>query len=150
MTMTIKPTHPRMIAKFNHITQYEGKSCNIHNITRRFTFNGNCIECSRFNARKYHNSPKGRASKLKRDFNMSLEKYNDLLKEQNYSCAACNKPQNTMNKKYGKKRLLSVDHNHITNKTRGLLCHNCNISLGLLHEDYNIISQLANYIKKYS
>lgn len=36
------------------------------------------------------------------------------------SCAICNKPREAF------KKNLSVDHNHKTNRIRGLLCYRCN------------------------
>jgi len=40
------------------------------------------------------------------------------------------------------------DHNHITGKWRGLLCCNCNSSLGLIEEDFEAIVKMLLYIKQ--
>lgn len=45
------------------------------------------------------------------------------------------------------KRGLHYDHNHITGKFRGWICHNCNTAIGLLKEDPNLISLAAQYVR---
>lgn len=44
----------------------------------------------------------------------------DLIALHGDKCAICNKPSSAFKKR------LSVDHNHTTNKIRGLLCYRCN------------------------
>lgn len=43
---------------------------------------------------------------------------------------------------------LCIDHNHATGAFRGVLCHNCNLALGHLHDDPDIIIKLLNYLKE--
>lgn len=73
---------------------------------------------------------------------MTIERYNLLLVEQNYCCAVCNIPQEELSRK------LDVDHDHYTGKVRGLLCPNCNQALGRLKNNPNIITNLLNYVRK--
>lgn len=42
---------------------------------------------------------------------------------------------------------LCIDHNHTTGEFRGVLCHNCNLALGHLHDNLEIIYKLFNYLK---
>ncbi len=42
-----------------------------------------------------------------------------------------------------------VDHDHNTGKVRAILCNNCNLALGLLHDDLNIIKKMGDYISKF-
>ena len=44
---------------------------------------------------------------------------------------------------------LVIDHNHETNKLRGLLCDSCNKALGQLKEDKIIIKSLLSYLEKW-
>ena len=39
-----------------------------------------------------------------------------------------------------------IDHNHTTGKVRGILCHSCNTSLGMLKENPEIINQAIAYL----
>lgn len=89
-----------------------------------------------------------RLAGVKRNYNLTAEAYESLLKEQGYKCAGCRQ-------EFGEDRQITVDHDHSCCSglkscgkcVRGLLCHPCNRSLGLLKEDpYTIINLLA-YVK---
>jgi len=45
-----------------------------------------------------------------------------------------------------KDRKLCIDHNHDSEKPRGLLCHNCNTALGLLGDNAQVILGLNQYL----
>jgi hypothetical protein len=86
-------------------------------------------------------------ARLKREYGLTADEYYNLYNAQKGLCAICKKPESKqMN---GKPRRLCVDHNHITNKVRGLLCQNCNIALGKLKADEGIelLQEAINYIK---
>lgn len=83
---------------------------------------------------------KARERELKKLYNISSQEYNLALQTQSFLCAICMNPPN-------QNRNLAVDHNHITGKVRGLLCWNCNYSLGLLKEDINILQNMIKYIR---
>ena len=40
----------------------------------------------------------------------------------------------------------NVDHNHNTGKVRGFLCHRCNILVGSLERNWDIITAAEDYI----
>lgn len=46
-------------------------------------------------------------------------------------------------------RALHRDHNHVTGKMRGRLCHNCNIALGHAKDSIARLIALATYLKRY-
>lgn len=46
-------------------------------------------------------------------------------------------------------RSLHIDHDHITGRVRGLLCHHCNTALGALQENRARIQGLVAYLDKY-
>lgn len=43
---------------------------------------------------------------------------------------------------------LVVDHDHKTGRFRGLLCHNCNVALGLVGESTTTLKALISYIEE--
>jgi len=46
-------------------------------------------------------------------------------------------------------RAMHVDHDHETGKLRGTLCHNCNVSIGLMKESQERLIAAAQYLAKY-
>ena len=83
---------------------------------------------------------------LKDLYNISKEKYFNLLQEQKGLCANeyCKKPPGD----YGKETRLHIDHNHKTGKVRGLLCVNCNHALGKVKDDKLILMGLIDYLNE--
>ena len=74
--------------------------------------------------------------------NISRFDYAKLLVEQNNCCAICGVEATDV------KRELSVDHNHETNKIRGLLCGNCNIGLGNFRDSTTLLSVAIEYLER--
>lgn len=79
---------------------------------------------------------------LKRVYGLSEEEYADLLRKQDGVCAICKKPDND--------RTLSVDHDHKTNKVRGLLCKSCNRGIGFLQDDVKILAKAIEYLNEHT
>ena len=86
-------------------------------------------------------------NRLKLRFNITLEQYNQILKDQDNKCAICKNPETIKSNYTGKIKNLAVDHDHKTGKIRGLLCYNCNGSLGKFKEDFQILENALNYLK---
>ena len=119
-----------------------------------------CIECSKEYNKKYHvktydlRREKDKLGavgrKLKNRYGITQKEYKELLDFQNDVCAICGKPESTIYK--GKIKRLSVDHNHNLPKShpkyiRGLLCDNCNHSLGLLGDNIDILKKMIDYLE---
>ncbi len=66
--------------------------------------------------------------------------YNALLSAQASVCAICELPCPTGNR-------LAIDHCHITNRIRGLLCVRCNTAIGLLKDNVEILQRASEYLK---
>ena len=81
----------------------------------------------------------------KRLYGISVEEYLDLAEKQNFVCALCGKPNFAMRNVHS--GCLVVDNDHKTGKVRGLLCHNCNRALGLLHDNADLMLKAAEYVK---
>jgi len=77
---------------------------------------------------------------LKYKYKLSPEQYKDIFEKQNGVCAICN----GNNKRF---KTLVVDHCHKKKKVRGLLCDNCNVSLGLMNESIERLENAINYLK---
>jgi hypothetical protein len=80
-----------------------------------------------------------REGHIRRKFGLTVEEYNAISFSQNEVCAICQQKCDTG---YN----LAVDHNHKTGKIRGLLCKNCNTSIGLLKEDIKVLENAIIYL----
>lgn len=76
-----------------------------------------------------------------RNYGITTDDYNRMFDEQEGRCAICLKHQSEFNKR------LHVDHCHKTNQVRGLLCHNCNLSIGRLGEDIKTLERAIRYLQ---
>jgi uncharacterized membrane protein len=85
-----------------------------------------------------------RISHRKRIYGVTNEDVNKMVLEQENKCAICSVYFHPKEKN----RKMSIDHCHIKNKVRGLLCNKCNISLGHLEKEGFLINALK-YLKKY-
>lgn len=79
-------------------------------------------------------------------YRISSDFYLTMIRQQNNVCKICNLPETTTDSRYGKIRVLSVDHCHKTNKIRGLLCENCNRALGLFKDSTILLDVAINYL----
>lgn len=78
---------------------------------------------------------------LKRRHGITVEEYDKLLRLQGGMCAICHGID-----RY--KRRLAVDHDHKTQKIRGLLCTDCNRLLGRAHDSIEFLSSAASYLSQ--
>lgn len=113
------------------------RQCDIGKSDDRFKLKTICKSCEKENYKDRKDN--NRNNRYKKIYNIDLEQYNRMLKDQDYRCFICLKHINELEKQ------LSVDHCHITGKVRSLLCNSCNIALGLLKEDPRIIRNLLIY-----
>jgi hypothetical protein len=104
-----------------------------------------CYDCTKIHERKRYveggGKDKVRERNMKESFGLTIAEYDKLVEIHQNGCAICRRPD-----KSG--RRLAVDHNHVTNEIRGLLCHNCNIALGLLEENETFILNMIEYLKR--
>jgi hypothetical protein len=92
---------------------------------------------------KYH--AKREALRLKSEFGITIDDYNRMLMEQGGVCAICERPERS--KFNGKVCKLSVDHCHRTGFVRGLLCFDCNSSIGRMGDDPVRLDAAAHYLR---
>lgn len=72
-------------------------------------------------------------------FGLTVERYKQILSSQNGVCVGCLTPPKTR---------LPVDHDHKTGLVRGLLCCNCNFSIGHAKDSPEVLRRLADYLEK--
>ncbi len=74
-------------------------------------------------------------------FGLSLGDWNKMFVSQSGLCRGCYKHASEL------KRGLFVDHDHKSNRVRGLLCTNCNTALGLTYDNPEVLLRLAEYVR---
>lgn len=69
---------------------------------------------------------------------LSWDDFERLLKEQEDRCFVCKRED----------VVLCIDHDHVTGKVRGLLCHNCNLGVGNFKDNPDFLRKAANYLER--
>jgi hypothetical protein len=81
-----------------------------------------------------------------------LSKQRKLLKEkygypnENHTCPICLRNESQLVGTGGNASIWVVDHDHLTNKFRGHICHQCNRGLGLFQDDISRFSRAIQYL----
>lgn len=81
-----------------------------------------------------------RGYKRKHKYGITTEDFDRLFDSQGQRCAICKTADPGT-------RTWCVDHDHITNQVRGILCYNCNILLGHAKDDVTILESAVEYLK---
>lgn len=89
-------------------------------------------------------------TQLKRLYGVTLEQVESIHTDQNNCCAICAKPVVVSGNSLTRADIGCVDHNHITGKVRGILCHSCNRALGLFKDSISILNSAQQYLEKYN
>ena len=89
-----------------------------------------------------------RSNYLYNTYGITEKEYDDMVREQDNTCAICKEPESKLNDN-GYPMRLCVDHDHITGQVRGLLCNKCNLGIGYLRSDEgtNILLNAVAYIE---
>ena len=107
--------------------------------------NGLSASCKKCRSMSFKNWRKNNKEKiwenhLKYIYGITLKDWNKMFQEQEGKCAICGVHQSEM------KHVLYVDHDHKTDKVRGLLCARCNTGIGFF-EDKKFMEKANNYLK---
>jgi hypothetical protein len=118
---------------------------------RRREYRANNLEAERLRDWEYweRNRDAKRDKYYRRCYGISLAEYNALRASQNDVCAICGNSGTRKNRTGKGVHLdLLVDHCHETNRVRGLLCNDCNISLGKMRDDPERLRAAAVYLER--
>lgn len=80
-------------------------------------------------------------------YGITPEDYDHMLTEQNGVCSICKQPPQERKVRGGVATRLCVDHNHTTGKVRSLLCAPCNLIVGQLENNPELVSTIVKYLK---
>lgn len=76
----------------------------------------------------------------KAKYGISIDEAEALLESQHGRCKICGTTD------FGNRGPI-VDHDHVSGKVRGMLCHNCNVGIGLFKDNVLALRIAANYIR---
>ncbi len=82
-----------------------------------------------------------RKANLLHRYGITLKEYAKILKSQGGRCKICR------TRPYGRK--LVVDHNHLNKQVRALLCHSCNIGIGMFRDSVALLGSAIQYLRRY-
>jgi hypothetical protein len=100
--------------------------------------------------RDYYNNNKdkclatARNSERKRLYGITTEEMVALFEGQGSCCAVC------QTQKVRSQKGWHIDHCHSSNKVRGILCHHCNVALGMAQDKVTTLRSAIRYLNKHS
>ena len=105
-------------------------------------FYSSCKKCHDLVVKNWQskNKEKVKDTTLRRKYKISLIEYNEMMILQDNSCYICKLKQEHF------KKMLYVDHCHNSGKVRKLLCETCNLTIGKVKENTEILRNLIKYI----
>ncbi len=78
-------------------------------------------------------------------YDISQADYDRMFAEQNGRCCYCGQAERDQYK--GKIKQMAVDHDHEDGSVRGLSCGRCNLGIGLLSDDPDLMEKIASDIR---
>lgn len=117
--------------------------------SRKSGYAWHCKKCRKEYDQGYHSD--NRTERLEnmrkvsyaRRYKISIEQYDAMFEQQNNQCAICGDSAGYKGKR------LAVDHNHETGEIRGLLCDRCNLVLGKVKDNPDLLAEMVAYLKSY-
>ena len=82
-------------------------------------------------------------NQLRRAYGISLDQKLAMLASQGHRCDACRDGIDRVSDAH-------VDHDHVANRVRGLLCGRCNMAMGLLNDSPDRIGLLLGYATRHA
>jgi predicted RNA-binding Zn-ribbon protein involved in translation (DUF1610 family) len=78
---------------------------------------------------------------MRKQYGISTHQFAELLEFQGGGCAICAKPIENIRRK------MNIDHDHETNKVRGILCTGCNTGIGHLGDNIEGLQRALYYLE---
>lgn len=89
------------------------------------------------------NKTRKRNGEIIKAYGITFNEFNQMVANQNNKCAICNL-------EFNNKKQTHIDHNHKTGIVRQILCHKCNVGIGLFGENIDLMKLAINYLERWS
>lgn len=134
---------PEVIARKKKIQQKYNQSPKGRERIKKYNGSPKGLEFRKKYAKTSKGAKNSRKVTLLWKYKLTEEKYNEILEKQLGLCAICgsNSPRRKGSNHF------TVDHNHTTMKVRGLLCHHCNVMIGLAKDNIEVLEKAIAYLK---
>src|SRR5215471_5368750 len=99
-----------------------------------------CRICNKARSLAWGKAHRDWAATNVRRYGINPEEKHRLWLIQYQCCAVCFEPIDLLG------RNSHIDHDHKSRKVRGVLCHHCNIAIGLLREDPILFASAVTYL----
>jgi len=96
-----------------------------------------------------YRSQYNRMYRISKEYGLSPQEYEEINKNQGGLCAICGQPETQMYNSEVRVGHLCIDHDHVTNKIRGLLCMRCNRAIGLFLDNAQLLKKASEYLEEY-
>ena len=114
---------------------------------KRYPEKSRCKKCSNGRRKHYDTFSRTKDKHLRGMYGISLSDYFELLIEkQKGKCAGCLRDHKK--DPQWESRMWPVDHSHVTEEVRGILCHQCNKALGFARDSVEVLEGLIIYLKR--
>ncbi len=135
----------------NGVEEKHCRNCNTWKTMGQFHKNKNskdgrvwrCEKCRSLRVEKkvqFRHSRKRRNKHLLSKYGISIKEYDVLLADQSGCCAICGVHYTET------ASALAIDHDHKTGQVRGLLCLQCNLGIGGLQDNIDLLASAASYL----
>jgi hypothetical protein len=142
----IVETKPKYVRQRNTPTWFDPHKASPCDHTPKYGFElcRKCYEKERLKQTPVEIKRRNNLSSSLATYGLSDEQFRSMLEKQHFGCAICRETTN------GGKRgwRLHVDHDHKTNKVRGVLCSRCNLAIGHLRENPVLFDRAIEYLGK--
>lgn len=112
---------------------------------QEYVAHGLCVKCYPQTRREQQKASlrKSRFKASLRKYELTSVQYQAIFDSQGGLCGIC--AGELVGREY-----FCLDHDHKTNKPRGLLCTNCNAGIGMFKDEPKRLIRAAEYLEKYS
>ena len=124
----------------------ELQSEDFYPVSSKFLYlRGECKKCKNLDQKKKYSPERRKNNHLKRLYGITLDEYKQMFENQNGQCLICKTTNPT-----GKNKSFHVDHDHESNKIRGLLCHSCNLMIGQAKDNVQTLQSAIEYLQHWN